>query len=284
MTIGAASATLARMQTRRLEGQSIVIVGGTSGIGLSAAHACRREGARLIVVGRPDDHADRAAAELGGEVRVLRGDATDPALAAGAIDDAVAAFGRVDGVFHVAGGSGRRWGDGPLDAISDAGWRQTLDLNLSSLFLTNRAAAQYFLRAGHGGAVLNMASVLAFSPSPAHFATHAYAAVKAGAIGLTRACAAYYAAHDIRFNVIAPALVQTPGAARAAADPRIAQYVRHKQPLDGGRIARPDDVDGAVVYLLSHESRFVTGQVLAVDGGWCVSEAVASYEPSTGQA
>ena len=75
-----------------------------------------------------------------------------------------------------------------------------------------------------------------------------------------------------RFNVVAPALVQTPGAQRAAADPHIASYVRHKQPLDEGRIGQPEDVDGAVVYLLSAESRFVTGQVLAVDGGWCVSE------------
>src|SRR5690606_18247730 len=106
---------------------------------------------------------------------------------------------------------GRRAGDGPLHQISDEGWRQTLELNLSSTFITNRAAAQYFLRAGHGGAILNMASVIAFSPSPDHFATHAYASAKAGVIGLTTACAAYYARHDIRFNVLAPALVSTPG-------------------------------------------------------------------------
>ena len=73
-------------------------------------------------------------------------------------------------------------------------------------------------------------------------------------------------------NVVAPSLVHTPGAARASADPDVAAYVRQKQPLDGGRIARASDVDGAVVYLLSPESRFVTGQVLAVYGGWCVSE------------
>lgn len=272
------------MQTGRLDGLSIVIVGGTAGIGLSAAEACRREGAKLTIVGKPDDHIDRAADVLGADVRVMRADAANPATTVEAIANAVAAFGRVDGVFHVAGGSGRRWGDGPLDAISDDGWRQTIDLNLSSLFFTNRAAAQYFLDAGHGGAVLNMSSVLAFSPSPVHFATHAYAAAKAGAIGLTRSCAAYYARHDIRFNAIAPALVATPGAARAAAEPRTAAYVRHKQPLDGGRLAHPHDIDGAVVYLLSHESRFVTGQVLAVDGGWCVSDAAELLGPPAEQA
>lgn len=256
----------------RLQGLSILIVGGTSGLGLSAAHACLREQARVTVVGRDDADLARAAAALGDDARVLAGDATDPAVADRAIGDVLARTGQLDGVFHVAGGSGRRVGDGPLDRISDEGWRYTIDANLSSLFYTCRAAARHFLEAGRGGSVLAMSSVLAFSPSPAHFATHAYAAAKAGVTGLARSCAAYYAPHDIRFNVIAPSLVDTPGARRAAEDPKIAAYIRAKQPLDGGRIGRAEDCDGAVVYLLSPESRFVTGQVLSVDGGWDVSE------------
>lgn len=270
------------MQTGRLAGLSIVIVGGTAGLGLSAARACQREGAHLTVVGKPDRHADHAADVLGVGAGILRGDAAVPTLAGRAIDEAVAAFGRVDGVFHVAGGSGRAHGDGPLDQVSDEGWRHTIDANLSSLFFTNRAAARYFVRARHGGSVLNMASVLGFSPAPAHFATHAYAAAKAGAIGLTTSCAAYYAGHDIRFNVIAPSLVSTPGAQRAVTDPNIAEYIRQKQPLAGGRIGHPADVDGAVVYFLSRDSCFVTGQVLAVDGGWCVSEPLVAHEPPGG--
>jgi NAD(P)-dependent dehydrogenase (short-subunit alcohol dehydrogenase family) len=259
------------MRTGRLDALSIVIVGGTSGIGLSAALACQREGALVTVAGRDDQHAGIAAANLGPSVPCLRGDATNPAFAGEVLTAAVERFGRVDGVFHVAGGSGRRFGDGPLDQVTDDGWRQTIDLNLSTVFHSTRAAVQYFLRAGHGGSIVNMASVLAFSPSPGHFATHAYAAAKAGVIGLTTSSAAFYAPRDIRFNVVAPALVDTPMAARAVADPTITAYIAHKQPLDGGRAGRPDDVDGAVVYLLSRESRCVTGQVLAVDGGWCVS-------------
>ena len=240
-------------------------------MGLSAAVACAREGARLVVCGRDDEWADAATAALGDEVPCVRGDATDPALAARVVADAVARHGRVDGVFHVAGGSGRRFGDGALHDVTDDGWQQTLALNLTTTFNTTRAAVQYFLSAGHGGSIVTMTSVLAYAPSPRHFATHAYAAAKAGIIGLTRSSAAYYAPHDIRVNAIAPALVDTPMARRAVGDRSIDEYIRHKQPLDGGRVVRADDVDGAVVYLLSRESRMVTGQVLAVDGGWCVS-------------
>jgi NAD(P)-dependent dehydrogenase (short-subunit alcohol dehydrogenase family) len=259
----------------RLDGLSILIVGGTSGLGLAAARACLREHANVTVAGRDDEDLARAAAGLhaGGAARVIGGDATEPALAERAVRQAIDSFGRLDGVFHVAGGSGRRFGDGPLDAITDEGWRATLDLNLTSLFYTCRAAARYFVEQKRGGSILVMTSVLAFSPAPAHFATHAYAASKAGAIGLMTACAAYYAPMGIRFNAIAPALVDTPGARRAVQDPRIAAYVEARQPLDGGRVGRPEDLDGAVVYLLSDESRFVTGQVLAVDGGWSVSDA-----------
>jgi len=259
------------MSAGRLDGLSIVIVGGTSGLGLSAALACQREGARLTVLGRDDEHAAAAVGTLGAAVPMLRADATDPASATALLEMALAAHGRIDGLLHVAGGSGRRFGDGPLDCISDDGWRATLDMNVSSVFLSNRAVLRHFLDARRGGAIVNIASVLGFSPSPKHFATHAYAAAKAAVIGLSQAVAAHYAPRDVRVNVVAPALVETPMAARAASDPVILDYVRRKQPLDGGRIGAPSDVDGAVVFLLSPESRFVTGQVLAVDGGWTVT-------------
>jgi len=117
-----------------------------------------------------------------------------------------------------------------------------------------------------------MGSVLGWSPSPQYFTTHAYAATQSAVIGMTKSSAAYYAARGIRFNVLAPGLVETPMAKRAAGDEEILAFIKNKQPLDGGRIGLPGDLDAAAVYFMGDGSKFVTGQVLAVDGGWSVSE------------
>ncbi len=203
----------------------------------------------------------------------------EPATADRAVRDAVDAFSGLDGMYHVAGGSGRSRGDGPLDQVLDDGWDYTLRLNLDSVFFSNRAALRQFLEQRRGGAILNMASVLGFSPAPRFFTTHAYAAAKAAIIGLTKAAASYYAPQNIRINAVAPALVDTPMAQRAMQDDDLLRFIRLKQPLDGGRVGQPADVDDAVVYFLSDESRFVTGQVLAIDGGWSVSDATgATYD------
>ena len=114
--------------------------------------------------------------------------------------------------------------------------------------------------------------MLGWSPSPQFFATHAYAAAKSAIIGFTKSIASYYAAKNIRCNVLAPGLVETPMAARAAQDRAILSFIKTKQPLDGGRIGLAEDCDAAAVYFMSDASRFTTGQVLAIDGGWSVSE------------
>jgi len=250
----------------------IVVIGGTTGIGLSAAHAFLAAGARVVAVGRNPEGVRAARKSLGRSSRVTAGDATDSGTAANAIRLALRHFGGFHGLYHVAGGSGRKKGDGPLHEISDEGWEFTLNLNLTSLFFSNRAAIQQLLKQKSGGSILNMSSVLGFSPSPQFFATHAYAAAKSAIIGLTRTAASAYAAHGIRVNVLAPALVATPMSRRAQGDDAILEYVRGKQPLDGGRIGRPEDLEAAAVYFMSDDSKFTTGQVLAVDGGWSVSE------------
>ncbi|MGD9636738.1 MAG: SDR family NAD(P)-dependent oxidoreductase [Pirellulales bacterium] len=266
------------MKHYSLEDRSIVIIGGTTGLGLSAAQACLRAGARVVACGRNADSAAAAEQSLGENSRVFVGDATDSQTADKAIRLALDSFGRFDALYHVAGGSGRQAGDGPLHQLSDEGIETTLRLNLVSLIYSNRAAARSFLDRGVGGAVLNMGSVLGASPSPQFFGTHVYAAAKSAVIGFTKSCAAYYASHNIRFNVVAPGLVDTPMAQRAVGNETIQRFVRGKQPLDGGRVGQPDDLDAAVVYFLSDDSRFVTGQVLAIDGGWTVSEGAVRDE------
>ncbi len=256
----------------QLENKVLVVIGGTTGLGLSAARAFVREGARVVVVGRNPESGAKAQAELGQSCRALAGDASDAQTAPRAIEAALDVFGGFHGLYHVAGGSGRKMGDGPLHEVTDVGIAATLELNLSSLILSNRAAVRQFLKQGGGGSILNMGSVLGQSPSRDFFATHVYAATKGAAVGFTRSCAGYYAPHDIRFNLLAPALVETPMAQRAAGDQKILDFIATKQPLDGGRIGKPEDLDAAAVFFLSDGSKFCTGQSLFVDGGWMVSE------------
>lgn len=259
-----------------LAGKVVVVVGGTSGIGLSGVRACLASGARVLGLGLPESETAGLARELGPSARLIAADARDPDAARLAIRQARSELGGFDALYHVAGGSGRSMGDGPLHEVTDSGWEETLRLNLTSVFHSNRAAVEAFLDAGTPGSVLNLGSVTPFSPSPRFFATHAYAAAKAAIEGLTTSAAAYYAPRGIRFNVLLPGLTETPMSRRAVGDPRILEFIREKQPLDGGRPGQPSDLDAAVVFFLSDASRFVTGQALAIDGGWSVSEGARS--------
>jgi NAD(P)-dependent dehydrogenase (short-subunit alcohol dehydrogenase family) len=259
-------------QMNWLQGKRIVIIGGTTGIGLSAARAFVKEGATVVVVGRDEENSLKASQLLGEQGASLAADAVLEETAYQAITLCEEKFGGFDGLYHVAGGSGRKFGDGPLHEITLEGWNKTMELNLTSLMLSNRAAINAFRKNKTAGTILNMASVLGYSPSPKYFVTHAYAASKSAIIGLTQSAASYYASDNIRINAIAPALVETPMAQRAANDEKIQAFIKTKQPLDGGRIGVPGDLDGAAVYFMSDYSRYTTGQILSVDGGWHLAE------------
>ena len=261
------------MTGTRLKDKRCLIVGGTTGLGLAAARRFVDEGARLLIAGRSVDKGAAAVDELGGASRVqfCACDASDATQVNLLFEHVVDYLGGLDVLYQVAGISGRRQGDGPLHECTDAGWQTTLDANLKSVFLTNRAAVRHFLGAHQAGAILNMSSVLAFAPAPKYFDTVAYAATKGGIIALSKEAAARYAPDKIRINVIAPSLIDTPMAARACQDEDIRRYLVTKQPLSEGP-GRPEDCSDAAVFLCSDEARFVTGTVLTIDGGWCVSE------------
>lgn len=255
--------------TSRLHGKRCLIV-GAGGVGMASAALFRAEGARVVL-------ADRTPASA----EVLACDATDAAAVAALFQETVQRLGGLDVLFHVAGRSSRSAGDGSLHLCSDEGWTDALAHNATSAFLTNRAAVSYFLSQGQGGTIVNMASVLASSPSPRFFDTCGYAAAKGAVIALTLEAAARYAADGIRVNVLAPGLIDTPMAARALQNPAIVAFLRTKQPLVGGPVTA-DDVAQAALFLASDAARALTGVVLPVDAGWRLSDGQYGQGPAAG--
>jgi NAD(P)-dependent dehydrogenase (short-subunit alcohol dehydrogenase family) len=242
----------------------------------AAARALHAEGARVFVVSRTAEHVDDLLRELGPSCAGRRADLTQEDEVESVVTECVERFSRLDGVYNVAGISARRLGDGPLHELTLEGWQASMANNVTSQMLVCRAAVRQMLTQepaanGQRGVILNMSSVLARHPSPEFFSTHAYAAGKGAIESLSRSAAAYYAPHGIRVNVIAPALVATPMSARAQTDEQIMDFVARKQPLTGGPLS-PDDLVGTALYLLSDDSRAVTGQVIDVDAGWSLSQ------------
>jgi NAD(P)-dependent dehydrogenase (short-subunit alcohol dehydrogenase family) len=125
-----------------LENKKIVIIGGTTGIGLSAAKAFVSGGAQLVLVGRKVDSCNQVKKLLGDSVAVLSADASSENTAEHAIELCLQQFGGFDGLYHIAGGSGRKFGDGPLHELTLEGWNKTFELNLTSLMLSNKAAVK----------------------------------------------------------------------------------------------------------------------------------------------
>ncbi|HST16424.1 MAG TPA: SDR family oxidoreductase [Gaiellaceae bacterium] len=179
-------------------------------------------------------------------------------------DDAFPELDRLDALVCAHGISGRGLGDGPVDLCTEAAWDAVLEQNLKTVFVYTKRAIP-LLRASGGGAIVTLSSVLGLVGGDADFATHAYAASKAGLIGLTRAMAVTYAPDRIRCNVVAAGLVETPMSARAQSDPAIVARLPELQPLTGA-FGSPADVAAACLYLAT--ATFVTGAVLTVDGGW----------------
>jgi NAD(P)-dependent dehydrogenase (short-subunit alcohol dehydrogenase family) len=241
----------------RLQGKVAIVTGGASGIGRTTAQLFAEEGARVIVFDI-NPAADNS----------VRVDVTSASEVESAMKDVADRYGQLDILVNVAGGSGRRWGDGPTDTCTLEGWESTLALNLDSVFYCCKYALQVMLVQGRG-VIVNVSSVLGLVGGDDDFATHAYATSKGGVISLTRSIASYYAPRGIRANVICPGLITTPMSQRAQESEQIRARLPQLQPLTGN-FGSPRDVAQAALYLGSDESAFVTGSVLTVDGGWTV--------------
>jgi NAD(P)-dependent dehydrogenase (short-subunit alcohol dehydrogenase family) len=270
---------------RLLDGRACLVTGST-GIAAAGARALAAEGARVFVVSRSAQHAETLATTIeaeGGSAGWHAADLGEPDQVEAAVGAGADALGRIDGLLSVAGGSGRPFGDGPIHTVSADAWEATIRLNLTSQALVCAAVVRRMLdqapdETGGRGSIALVTSVLATHPVPELFATHAYAAAKGAIVSLMTTMAAHYASHGIRVNAIGPGLVATAMSARAMGDPPTLAFAARKQPLVGGMLAA-EDIAPAAVYLLSPGARAVTGQLLAVDGGWSVVSAAPGEEP-----
>lgn len=246
----------------RLKDKVAIVTGGGSGIGLATAKLFEKEGAHVIAF---DINATQTDLGLtpSNELRV---DVRSASQVESAVQRVMQSYGQIDILVNVAGGSGRKWGDGPTDSCTLDGWDMTLALNLDSVFYCCKFALQAML-AQKSGVIVNVSSVLGMVGGDEDFATHAYAASKGAVVSLTRSIASYYAPRGIRANVICPGLIATPMSQRAQESERIRSRLPQLQPLTGD-FGMPNDVAQAALYLASDESSFVTGSVLTVDGGW----------------
>lgn len=245
----------------RLNGKRVVISAAANGIGRASALACAAQGAEVTAV----DISAEGLASLAGENPAIRTAVLDVRDGA-AISAFAASAGRLDGLFNCAGFVHH----GTVMDIGEEDWAFSFDLNVASMFRMIRAFLPGMLeRAGETGgtSILNMASM---ASSIKGFPNRTlYGATKAAVIGLTKGIAADYVKQGLRCNALCPGTVDTPslrGRIAASADPVQAEkdFIA-RQPL--GRLATVDDITPMVVYLLSDESRFVTGQAVLVDGG-----------------
>jgi len=250
----------------------VLIVTGSTGISAATVRMAVAEGAR-VVVATSDETSGWELAQVTG-VEPWVGDLTSLPAASSVLAHCLSKFGRVDALFNASGMSGRRFGDGPVHEASDDGWEVTLSHNLEVMFRMCRAVIGRMLQQeigedGSRGAILNIGSALADAPERRHFAMHAYAAAKGAVVAMSRSMAAYYAPHRIRVNVLAPGLVRTPASERAGND-ELLGFIQKKQPLTGGMVDA-EDVARAALFLLGDGARSITGETIAVDGGWSVT-------------
>lgn len=256
----------------------VCLITGASGIAAATAELAAQEGARIFIAGLDDQQCQELAHKIQGHGTECDFHAADLRLASSAsevVARCISRFDRIDALYNVAGISGRKYGDGPVHECKEDAWNRIFDTNVKSMFLLCRSVIGQMLSQtvnenGVRGTILNMASVLGFSPEPIFFATHAYAASKGAIIALSRAMASYYASTKIRVNAIAPGLVRTPMSRRAQQNKEIIEFMKIKQPLREDLID-VEDVARVSVFLLSDESRMITGEVVTVDAGWCVS-------------
>ncbi|HOY77484.1 MAG TPA: SDR family oxidoreductase [Hyphomonadaceae bacterium] len=247
---------------RLLEGRTAIVTGASSGIGRSSALLFAQHGADVALVARGREGLRRVADEvegLGRRAIVVAGDVAEEETHVQAVGAVLDAFGRLDIAFNNAGTLGEI---GPIETVDVEGWRRTLDINLTSAFLAARHQLPTLAANGSGSLIFTGTFVGHVLGMPG---MAAYGAAKAGLVGLMRVAAVEYAARGVRVNAILPGGVDTPMGAEGAGSPDGLEVVKGLHALK--RIAAPDEIAQAALYLASGMSSFVTGTAMLVDGG-----------------
>jgi NAD(P)-dependent dehydrogenase (short-subunit alcohol dehydrogenase family) len=245
-----------------LTGKVAIVTGGGSGIGRQMAEGLAEAGANLVLCARKAERCEQAAAELerlGVRALGLGCDVRDPEQVQAVVGRAVHELGGVDVLVNNAG---TVWGATPEDMPLE-GWQKVVDVNLTGVFLFAQAAGRVMIERG-GGAIVNIASTAGLHGAPPEFVnTVVYHATKGGVIAFTRDLAWKWAQHGIRVNAIAPGWFPS-DMSKFVLDAQGDELVRR---IPMRRFGGPDDLKGAVVFLASPASAYVTGHTLVVDGG-----------------
>jgi NAD(P)-dependent dehydrogenase (short-subunit alcohol dehydrogenase family) len=248
--------------TRVLEGQTAIVTGGGTGIGLAIAEALGRLGARLVIASRGREHLETGAATLrnaGCEVAPVEVDVREPAQVDAMVAEVVGMFGRVDILVNNAAGNFIC----RAEDLSPNGWNAVIGIVLNGSFYCSRAVGRHMIARGGGGAIVSILANYAWTGSAG---TIHSASAKAGVLAMSQTLAVEWAPHGIRVNAVAPGPIESPGAARQLwSSDEAVDRITATVPL--ARWGRAAEIGDAVSFLVSPHAAYITGEVLTVDGG-----------------
>jgi NAD(P)-dependent dehydrogenase (short-subunit alcohol dehydrogenase family) len=246
----------------RLDGKVAIVTGASSGLGSRMAHVLAGAGARVAVAARRLDRLEALAADLGDAALPVACDVSDDADLARLLATTTERLGPVDVLVNNAGIGNPT----PAEDETPEQFRQIIGVNLNAVFVLSQLTGRQMLERG-SGVIVNVASVLGLVAS-GQIPQASYVAAKHGVVGLTREMAAQWARRGVRVNAIAPGWFASEMTTDMFDTEQGQTWIRRKTPM--GRGGNADELDGALLYLASDASTFVTGQVLAVDGGWTI--------------
>jgi NAD(P)-dependent dehydrogenase (short-subunit alcohol dehydrogenase family) len=245
----------------RFAGRGVLVTGAGSGIGRAAAQLFANEGGRVVVVDQ-DEHEAQATVtsirQAGGEALAIGADVSREADCRGMVERALAAYGRLHVAFNNAGIGASGFAVADEEEVT---WSRLIDVNLKGIFLGMKYEIPAMVGAG-GGAIVNTASVAGLVGERG---IGAYSASKHGVVGLTRTAALDYIGQGVRINAVCPGATRTRILASWFQDPKVESFILSRHPI--GRIAEPEEIARAVLFLASDDASFIVGQALAVDGG-----------------